>query len=88
MALKSHLCLLEQFALGHLSSIIGNCGSFARYGPVAQLGERHNGIVEVMGSSPFRSTLSWRKPAAINRSGTAEASFVSERRGLFLCEGI
>ncbi len=25
-------------------------------GPVAQLGERHNGIVEVMGSIPFRST--------------------------------
>ena len=24
-------------------------------GPVAQLGERHNGIVEVMGSIPFRS---------------------------------
>ncbi len=27
-------------------------------GPVAQLGERHNGIVEVMGSIPFRSTIS------------------------------
>jgi hypothetical protein len=26
-------------------------------GPVAQLGERHNGIVEVMGSIPFRSTI-------------------------------
>ena len=25
-------------------------------GPVAQLGERHNGIVEVRGSSPLRST--------------------------------
>jgi hypothetical protein len=28
------------------------------YGPVAQLGERDNGIVEVMGSIPFRSTIS------------------------------
>ena len=28
----------------------------SEYGPVAQLGERHNGIVEVKGSSPFRST--------------------------------
>ena len=26
------------------------------YGPIAQLGERYNGIVEVKGSSPFGST--------------------------------
>ncbi len=27
------------------------------YGPIAQLGERFNGIEEVKGSSPFRSTV-------------------------------
>ena len=31
--------------------------SLANQGPIAQLGERHNGIVEVMGSSPIRSTV-------------------------------
>ena len=31
-----------------------------RHGPVAQLGERHNGIVEVRGSSPLRSTVQTR----------------------------
>ena len=28
----------------------------ARFGAIAQLGERYNGIVEVKGSSPFSST--------------------------------
>lgn len=51
------------------------------FGPIAQLGERHNGIVEVKGSSPFGSTP--HGVAAINQSGTAEAPFVSERRGAF-----
>jgi hypothetical protein len=41
-------------------------------GPVAQLGERHNGIVEVKGSNPFGSTLFIT--VAINQGGTAESS--------------
>src|SRR5688572_23479998 len=32
------------------------------FGPIAQLGERFNGIEEVKGSSPFRSTGSLRIP--------------------------
>ncbi len=35
---------------------------YSRYGPVAQLGERHNGIVEVTGSSPVGSRFKfWRE---------------------------
>ena len=37
---------------------VGSILAFCRpYGPVAQLGERHNGIVEVVGSIPIGSTL-------------------------------
>ncbi len=50
------------------------------FGPVAQLGEHHNGIVGVKGSSPFRST----KDTAIKQSGPAESPFVSERMGFFV----
>ncbi len=41
------------------------------HGPVAQLGEHHNGIVGVKGSSPFRST----NQISTNQSGTAEFLF-------------
>jgi hypothetical protein len=35
----------------------GKIPAVAKNGPVAQLGERYNGIVEVKGSSPFRSIV-------------------------------
>ena len=58
------------------------------YGPIAQLGERHNGIVEVKGSSPFGSTRttgqSWL--FAVNQSGTAEPLSSLNERGLFFSE--
>jgi hypothetical protein len=54
--------------------------SIVKHGPVAQLGERHNGIVEVKGSSPFRSTQH-----ATKQGGTTENSFVPRRmKGFFV----
>ena len=49
------------FAISHIASISIDSFRAWRYndcssGPIAQLGERYNGIVEVKGSSPFRST--------------------------------
>ena len=44
------------------------------HGPVAQLGERHTGSVEVRGSSPLRSTNLKVSPHA-----------VFSRMGVFLC---
>ena len=54
------------------------------HGPVAQLGERHNGIVEAKGSSPFRSTharhqAGWYRGAKRLRPYTGEGVFGSWR---------
>ena len=53
------------------------------YGPIAQLGERHNGIVEVKGSSPFGSTNASgnSRMYAVNQSGTAEPLSSLNERG-------
>ncbi len=51
-------------------------------GPVAQLGERHNGIVEAKGSNPFGST-SVCLFCAINQGGTAESSSSLNCQGTF-----
>ena len=39
-----------------------------KFGPIAQLGERHNGIVEVSGSIPLGSTK-MKTPARSDRAG-------------------
>lgn len=74
---------------------------FARYsdrvvgnlhlGAVAQLGEHHNGIVGVKGSSPFSSTKTEtgrdmydRSHYSDNQGGTAEIPSSLKRRGDFL----
>ncbi len=60
------------------------------YGPIAQLGERHNGIVEVKGSSPFGSTLASRNSwmLAVNQSGTAEPLSSLNERGFYFLRGL
>lgn len=57
-----------------------------KQGPVAQLGERHNGIVEVKGSNPFGSTNFMFE--AINQGGTTEDLFVPECFGELKTKGI
>ena len=37
-----------------------------RYGAVAQLGERYNGIVEVVGSIPSGSTITYKGLAGVS----------------------
>ena len=55
----------------------------SKFGPVAQLGEHHNGIVGVKGSSPFRSTKFYLIPS--NRVVPRKPFFVSEREKGFFC---
>ena len=59
------------------------------FGAVAQLGEHHNGIVGVKGSSPFSSTkqeagsLSGQLPFFGNQGGTAESLRPCRTMGFF-----
>ena len=59
-------------------------------GPIAQLGERHNGIVEVKGSSPFGSTRvsGHARILAVNQSGTAEPLSSLNERGFYFIRGL
>lgn len=69
--------------LGWLRTPAGNIGSNPIHcvtvvGPVAQLGERSNGIREVRGSSPLRSTnfITSYKTAKIVKNFTVEANYM------------
>ena len=66
--------------------VVGNL----HLGAVAQLGEHHNGIVGVKGSSPFSSTKTetgrskhGRSLCSDNQGGTAENPSSLTRRGVF-----
>ena len=66
--------------------VVGN----PHLGAVAQLGEHHNGIVGVKGSSPFSSTKTetgrrnhGRSLCSDNQGGTAETPSSLNRRGGF-----
>ena len=52
------------------------------HGPLAHLGERHNGIVEVRGSSPRWSTSSTSSTGSSARSGTNDGAEVGEMSDL------
>ena len=60
------------------------------HGAVAQLGEHHNGIVGVMGSSPFCSTYTRpvvtddRSHHSDNQGGTAEIPSSLSDEGIFV----
>ena len=68
----------------HISCIwqehVGICGA------IAQLGERYNGIVEVVGSIPIGSTIQPRLSRDKGKAPFAEGTFTNPTRFFVICK--